>query len=106
VSSAELLLTPYVNQAWWIPQSIHLYANIRKIFFAGVFEVANGADADAYIAWSLVKDRNLLTAFYSNSEEIRIFNAIMELRSNFRTVVGATRSKTDQFLLFVKKVCF
>jgi hypothetical protein len=67
VSSAELLLTPYVNQARWIPQSIHPYANIRRIFFAGVLEVGNGADADAdadaYAVWSLVEDRNLLTAF-------------------------------------------
>ncbi len=43
--------------------------------------------------------------FSHSEEEIRIFNAIMELRPKFRAVVDATRNKADHFLLFVKKVC-
>jgi hypothetical protein len=43
--SQRQLLTSCVNQARWISQSIHPYISIKRVFYAGVSEARNGAEA-------------------------------------------------------------
>ena len=44
--SAQSVLTPYLNQARWISQSIHPYISIQRVFYAGVPEARQAAGGD------------------------------------------------------------
>ena len=91
-------------------QSIHPYVSIQRVFYAGVPEAADedeDADSDeATDEWVTgYRLRHQLTSFSSYTEdETLIFNAIMKLQRNFRAVVDAAATKTDRFLLLIKKV--